>query len=202
MPHQPDELTLRLRGPDRRSPAELVALALRELARRPAPTRWDVQLSGPDRALASFRERYPAAAERFHAGVLWSAAHGHRQPAGRPARRPCGWDLARAHARQHRLPAPRVDEPGRLLLGDPCPPCALALGWRPPAKPKPKPKARVKPKATPKAKAKASAWLTATAGTTPGLSRERASYNAAAIARLGLDPRHHRHLTTATRGRR
>jgi hypothetical protein len=147
MPAQPDHDTLRLRRPDRRTPAQLAALVLRELAPRPpsrdlAPTLADVGLSRADRRLASFRERYPAAAERLADGVLWAVAHGHRQPAGRPTRRPCGWDLARAHTRGHRQPPPRVDQAGRLALGDPCLSCAVALGWTPTPTPRPKPVAR------------------------------------------------------------
>lgn len=135
---EPDHLTLRLRPVDRRSPAQLAALTLRELARDPRPTFADAGLSRADRALAMFRGNYPAEAERLPDGVLWAAAHGHRQPAGRPTRHPCGWDMARAYHRQRRQPPPRVDEAGRLALGDPCPSCALALGWQPP-KPKSKP---------------------------------------------------------------
>jgi hypothetical protein len=147
MPATPDRDTLRLRAPDRRTPAEAVALARRELARRPAPTLADVSLAPADRALVSFRERYPAVAERFHAGVLWSAAHVPGQPRPGPARRPCGWCLARAWAKRRGGPALRVDPLGRLLLGDPCPEsCQAALGWQPP-RPKPKPKPRPRPAA-------------------------------------------------------
>src|SRR5215207_211985 len=100
MPAYPDRDTLRLRAPDRRTPAEAVALAARELARRPAATLADVRLAPADRALVSFGERYPGVAERFHPGVLWSIAHGHAQPAGKPTRRPCGWCLALAYTRR------------------------------------------------------------------------------------------------------
>jgi hypothetical protein len=133
MPIYPDRDTLRLRAPDRRTPAEAARVVARELARRPAATRWDVSLSPPDRALAMFRENYSRLAERFPAGVLWSAAHGHAQAGARSTRRPCGWCLARAYARQQQQPAPRVDQLGLALLGPACATCD------PPPRPKPKP---------------------------------------------------------------
>jgi hypothetical protein len=142
----PDRDTLRLRRPDQRTPAQLAELARRELAPRPpsrelAPTLADVGLSRADRRLVSFRERYPAAFERTHAGIWWAVAHGLGQPPrSQPGRCPDGWCLARAYAKRHRLPAPRVDQVGRLLLGEPGPRCQAALGWRPPAKPKAKPR--------------------------------------------------------------
>jgi hypothetical protein len=143
MPVYPDRDTLRLRRPYWRTPAEAVALTARELARRPAATRWDVSLGPAGRALVSFGERYPSVAERFHPAVLWSIAHGHAHP-GKPGRHPCAWCMARAYRkRQPKLPALRVDPLGRLALGDPCPEeCQAALGWRPPAPPRPKPKAK------------------------------------------------------------
>jgi hypothetical protein len=141
MPAYPDRDTLRLRRPDRRTPAELAALARRELARRPAATRWDVSLRPPDRALAMFRANYPAAAERFHPAVLWVAAHDHPRPASPrgPERCPGRWCLALAWVKRYGGPALRVDPIGRALLGDPGPKCAAAVGWQPP-KPKPKPR--------------------------------------------------------------
>jgi hypothetical protein len=147
MPAQPDRDTLHLRALDRRTPDQLAALVVRELAPRPpsrdlAPTLADAGLSRADRRLRSFAERYPGPAEALADGVLWAVAHGHHQPAGRPSRYPCGWDMARSYARRHAQPPPRVDQAGRLLLGDPCPPCAVALGWTPPPPPRPKPAAR------------------------------------------------------------
>jgi hypothetical protein len=145
MPATRDRDTLVLRAPDRRSPAELVALAARELARRPAATRWDVHLAVEDRALAMFQANYPAAYERAHPAVWWTVAHGHAHP-GQPGRHPCAWCMARDYCKQQQgrgLPALRVDQLGRLALGDPCPEkCQAALGWRPPAPPRPKPKPR------------------------------------------------------------
>src|SRR5215218_3402288 len=100
MPAYPDRDTLRLRAPDRRTLAQLATLARRELARRPAPTLADVRLAPADRALAMFQANYPAAFERAHAGVWWAVAHGSSPPpAGRAARCPCGWCLARAYAK-------------------------------------------------------------------------------------------------------
>jgi hypothetical protein len=149
MPTYPDDQTLHFRRPDRRSLAELVALARRELAPRPAhrelrPTPADVSLSVADRRLASFRERYPGAFERVHASMWWAVANGYGRSPGGPGRAercPGGWCMALAYARYRRLPAPRVDQVGRALLGDPGPRCQAALGWQPP-KPKPKPRAR------------------------------------------------------------
>jgi hypothetical protein len=220
MPARPDRQTLHLRAPDRRTPAEAVAVARRELARRPrAVTRWEVSLTPADRALVSFGERYPSVVERFHAGVLWSAANGHARP-GKPGRRPCAWDLARAWQRRHGGPPLRVDDLGRLLLGDPCPSCQAALGWRPPAPPRPrKPKHRAAHSngrsASPRsgtnrtAAARSStsrrrysraelaaatrAGLTAAAG--PRISPELAAENAAACRRMGVDPARYPHLT-------
>jgi hypothetical protein len=157
MPAQPDDRTIRLRAPDRRTPAEAVALTRRELARRPAATLADVRLAPPDRALVSFGERYPAVAERFHPGVLWSAAHVSGQPRPGPARRPCGWCVARAWAKRRGGPALRVDQLGWLLLGDPCPGCQAALGWHPPAPPRPRPAALPRSTRTTRTSAKATA---------------------------------------------
>jgi hypothetical protein len=201
MPATPDRDTLRLRRPDRRPPAEAVALARRELARRPAATLADVRLSAPDRALVSFRERYPAVAERFYAGVLWATAHGHAHP-GQPARHPCGWDLARAWSRRYGGPALRVDPLGRRLLGDPCPGCQAALGWHPPKpKPKPKPAARTSRSTRTRSSAartstrRPAAAAALVASTRPRLSRKRAAENAAACWRMGMDPARWPHLT-------
>jgi hypothetical protein len=225
MPATPDRDTLRLRRPDRRPPAEAVALAARELARRPrAYTATDVRLSPPDRALVSFGERYPGVAERFHPGVLWSAAHGHAHP-GQPARHPCGWDLARAWQRRHRGPALRVDPLGRRLLGDPCGSCQAALGWRPPAPPRPKPKPRTarsrsgtnRTAAARSSTARSSTARSSTARTSgsrsirvplpgralaaaagcpaDGLSPKRAAENAAALRRMKMNPADWPHLT-------
>ncbi|HWD44676.1 MAG TPA: hypothetical protein VHM23_13370 [Actinomycetota bacterium] len=139
MPAIPDRDTLRLRRPDRRPPAEAVALARRELARRPAPTLADVRLAPPDRALVSFQGRYPGVAERFHPSVLWAVAHAPEGGWRNVGRCPDAWCLVLAYAKHRGLPAPRVDQLGRLLLGEPGPSCRVALGWQPP-KPKPKPK--------------------------------------------------------------
>jgi hypothetical protein len=216
MPIYPDDQTLRLRAADRRRPAEAVALTARELARRPAATRADVRLAPADRALVSFRERYPAVAERFHPGVLWSAAHGHAQPAGKPTRRPCGWDLARAWSRRHGGAAPRVDRLGRLLLGDPCPSCQAALGWHPP-KPQPKPARRSSKPAARKRAGSSTAARSSTptrakggsrtvrvpallaAAHPAGVTAAQAKYNREAMRRLGMDPATAPHLTRAAR---
>jgi hypothetical protein len=207
MPAYPDRDTLRLRAPDRRTPAQAAELVRRELARRPAATLADVSLAPADRALISFHERYPGVAERFHAGVLWSCAHGHAQPAGKPTRRPCGWDLARAWSRRYEGPALRVDQLGRLLLGDPCPSCQAALGWRPPAPPKRR-STRSRTASSRKLAARTSTTrrsapaelvaaagvgLTAAAG--GPLSPDRAAYNRAALRRMGMDPAKAPHLT-------
>jgi hypothetical protein len=222
MPATPDRDTLRLRRPDRRPPAEAVALAARELARRPrAYTATDVRLSPPDRALVSFGERYPGVAERFHPGVLWSAAHGHAHP-GQPARHPCGWDLARAWQRRHRGPALRVDPLGRRLLGDPCGSCQAALGWRPPAPPRPRPKPARTSRAgarKPAARKRAGPSTAARPSPTPtrvgsravrvpallaaahpaGITAEQAKYNTEALERMRMDPRRWPHLTRPSR---
>jgi hypothetical protein len=227
MPAYPDDQTIRLRAPDRRTPAQLAELARRELARRPAPTLADVQLAPADRALAMFQANYPAAFERAHAGVWWTVAHGLGRPAaGRRARCPDGWCLARAYAKRYGLPAPRVDQLGRLLLGDPGPSCGQALGWRRPAKPKPKAKPRpagrsrstaARSSTSTRATA-ARSWTTArrrrptpaqlaaatgrglTAAAAPRLDPATAEYNRRAIARLGLgDPDRWPHLTRAGR---
>jgi hypothetical protein len=224
----PDHLTLRLRPFDRRSSAELAALVLRELAPRPpsrdlAPTLADVGLSRADRRLVSFRERYRAAAARLPDGVLWAAAHGHRQPAGRPTRRPCGWDMARAYARRHRQPPPRVEEAGRLVLGEPCPSCAVALGFAPP-------KPGLRPTSTSASTSRSAALERAqraeqrvaglnrvlaaaldelaevAGGPTGGISPATAAYNWRAARRLGMNPARFPYLTrpaptTTTRGR-
>jgi hypothetical protein len=216
MPATPDRDTLRLRRPDWRTPAEAVALTRRELARRPRPTLADVRLTPADRALVSFRGRYPAVAERFHAGVLWSAAHA--QPAGKPTRRPCGWDLARAWSRRYGGPALRVDQLGRLLLGDPCPSCQAALSWRPPAPPRPRvrPAARPRSTSTIKTSAKAPARSSTSGGSRSvrvparalaaaaghpagGVTAVQAAYNRAAMRRLGMNPATAPHLTRAGR---
>jgi len=208
MPATPDRDTLRLRRPDRRPAAEAVTLARRELARRPAATLADVRLSAPDRALVSFGERYPGVAERFHPGVLWSAAHGHGHPGQRPTRRPCGWDLARAWQRRHGGPAPRVDQLGRLLLGDPCPSCQAALGWRPPARPRPRSsstargrtsgnQARTSPARTSTRRPAPAELVGLTAAAGGPLSPEWAAYNRAALRRMGMDPAKAPHLTRA-----
>jgi hypothetical protein len=206
MPDTLDRDTLVLRAPDRRTPGQLAELARRELAPRPrsrdlAPTFADVGLSRADRRLVSFRERYPAAAERVHAGVWWAVAHGLGHPGGRPGCCPDGWCLARAYAKRHRLPAPRVDQLGRLLLGDPGPRCQAALGWRPPARPKPKPppmpaarstatKAAARPSTTTRhatsGRRPAPAQLVAAVGAGPGRAGPVAPdtpYNRAAAAR-------------------
>jgi hypothetical protein len=172
MPATPDRDTLILRAPDRRTPTQLAELARRELAPRPrsrdlAPTFADVGLSPADRRLVSFRERYPAAFERVHAGVWWAVAHGLGQPSGQPGRCPDGWCLARAYAKHHRLPAPRVDQLGRLLLGDPGPRYQAALGWRPPAKPKPRPRPAARSVGSATARAAARSSTTARHATTP-----------------------------------
>jgi hypothetical protein len=218
MPAIPDRDTLRLRAPDRRTPAEAVALARRELdpSRRPlAPTFADVRLRPADRRLASFRERYPGVAERFHPAVLWSIAHGHAQPAGKPTRRPCGWCMALAYTRQDRkpaMPALRVDPIGRLGLGDPCPSCQVALGWRPPAPPRPKSKPKPKHRTARSSKRPAArsstrrraapadvgpATVAAAAAAAGRLSPKRAAENAAACRRMGMDPARYPHLTRA-----
>ena len=208
MPAYPDRDTLRLRAPDRRPPAEAVALAARELARRPrAHTAADVRLTAADRALHSFRERYPAVAERFPAAVLWSCAHGRAQPAGKPTRRPCGWCLARAWSRRQRQAPPRVDQLARALLGDPCPGCQPVLGWHPP-RPKPKPKpARTRTRAARASTASSSRRPAAAvaerarvaafvAGGGPlGVTAAQAAYNPAAMLRMRMDPATAPHLT-------
>jgi hypothetical protein len=225
MPAYPDDQTIRLRAVDRRTPAQRVALARRELARRPRATLADVRLAPADRALAMFTANYPAVVESFHPAVLWTAAHGHGQPAGKPTRRPCGWDLARAWSRRYRGPTLRVDQQARLLIGDPCPSCAQALGWQPPAKPKPKAKPRpagrsrataarsstassaaAKSSTTARSRWPAPAELAAatraslTAAAAPQLDPATAAYNRQAIARLGLgDPDHWPYLTRAGR---
>lgn len=207
----PDRDTLRLRAPDRRTPAQAVELARRELAPRPAsrdlaPTLADVGLSRAERRVLSFRERYPGVAERFHGALLWAAAHGLGQLGRRPTRPPCAWDLARAWGKRHGGPALRVDQLGRLLLGDPCPACQAALGWHPP-KPKPRPRARsrstaarsststraTRPARTSTRHRPAPAELVA--ATTAGLTAAAAAYNRQAAARLGLDPAKVAHLT-------
>jgi hypothetical protein len=213
MPAYPDRDTLRLRVPDRRSPAEAAELARRELARRPAATLTDVRLTPADRALVSFRERYPAVAERFHAGVLWSCAHGHARPAGKPTRRPCGWCMARAWSRRYGGPALRIDQLGRLLLGDPCPSCQAALGWRPLAPPKRRtPRSRTASLRKPAAKTSTVAAsrtlrvplpprpLVAAAGPpSAGITAATAAYNREALDRMGIDPARYPHLTRAAR---
>jgi hypothetical protein len=204
-----DRDTLVLRRPDRRSPAQLAELIRRELAptRRPlTPTFADVRLSPADRRLASFGERYPGAVARAHAGVLWAVAHGQAGTLGRAGRYPDGWDLARAYAEHRGLPALRVDRLGRLLLGDPCPRCQVALGWRPP-RPKPEPK----PAATParastspshhRRRPRGPADLAAatrdglTAAAVPWLSPAQAAVNVAALRRMDIDPDRYPHLT-------
>jgi hypothetical protein len=130
---------------------------------------------------------------------------------------PC---LARAYARRYGLPAPRVDQLGRLLLGDPGPRCQAALGWRPPAQPKAtsRPAGRSRSAA---ARSSTAARATAarpsttarrhrptpaelapatraglTAAAAPRLDPATAAYNRRAIARLGLgDPNRWPHLT-------
>jgi hypothetical protein len=216
MPAYPDRDTLRLRAPDRRTPAQAAALARRELARRPAATLADVSLAAADRALVGFQERYPGVAERFHAGVLWSCAHGHAQPAGKPTRRPCGWCLARAWSRRYGGPAPRVDQLGRLLVGDPCPNCQAALSSRPPAtRPRSaarstKPAARSSTSTTSRtstaraatgrsapAMVAAATRASLTAAAAGQLSPELAAENAEALRRMGIDPAGWPHLTRA-----
>jgi hypothetical protein len=213
MPAIPDRDTLRLRRPDRRPPAEAVALARRELdpSRRPlAPTFADVRLSPADRRLASFRERYPGVAERFHPAVLWSIAHGHAQPAGKPTRRPCGWCMALAYTRQRHkpvMPALRVDLIGRQGLGDPCPSCQAVLGWRPPAPPRPKPKPARSSK-RPVARSQAStrtrthsrtvrrpAPAALVGATRAGLTTAQKDYNLTRARALRLPPGSYEHLT-------
>jgi hypothetical protein len=226
MPAYPDRDTLRLRAPDRRTPAEAVALTARELARRPAATPADVRLAPADRALVSFRERYPGVAERFAPAVLWAAAHGPApQPAGK-VRRPCAWCMARVWARRPDVPVPTVDKLGRLLLGDPCLSCQAALGWHPPRpkpKPKPKPRARSRSSSTARARTSGNPARSSTSGRVVHLpasrpqpspdpaaslaravvaaafpdltAAERARYNRAALARLGIPADRARHLT-------
>jgi hypothetical protein len=147
MPAYPDRDTLRLRTPDRRSPAEAARVVARELARRPAATRWDVKLAPPDRALAMFRENYPGLAERFHAGVLWSVAHGHGHghPGAASSLYPCGWCMALVRTRAPHAPQGgplRVDQLGLAALGPPCPMCSPIVDPRPKPKPRGKRAAR------------------------------------------------------------
>jgi hypothetical protein len=218
MPAQPDRDTLRLRVPDRRTPAEAARVVARELARRPRAARWDVKLSPPDRALAMFRENYPGLAERYPPGVLWAVAHGHGQPGARSAPYPCGWCLARAYAKGHGQPLPQLDRLGLAVLGPGCVDCDP-----PPPPPKPKPKRAVSNVRSPRSRSgtnrtraarsststtrgrAARAPLTAAAerarvaayvagGPMPP-SPSRAAYNAAAMRRLGMDPATAPHLT-------
>ena len=214
MPIYPDDQTLRLRAADRRTPAEAVALTARELARRPAATRADVRLAPADRALVSFRERYPAVAERFDAGVLWSAAHGHGQPAGKPTRRPCGWDLARAWSRRH-----GSRRRGSISSADCC--------WATPARAARRRWAGTRPSRSrsrpggPAARKRAGSSGTAARSSTPtrakggsrtvrvpallaaahpaGVTAAQAKYNRAAMRRIGMDPATAPHLTRAAR---
>jgi hypothetical protein len=218
MPAYPDGDTLVLRRPDSRSPAEVVALARRELApgRRPlAPSLADVGRSPAERRLASFGERYPGPFVRAHAGVWWAVALGYGASGG------CAWNTARAYAKERRLPAPRVEEVGLLALGPPCPSCQAALGWRPPRpKPKPRPAAHSSGGTT-RTRAARGSTATRQAGiANPGtvhrsrnsahirkprvamvadararLDPATAAYNAAACRRMGVDPAHYPHLT-------
>jgi hypothetical protein len=104
--------------PDR-TPAQLAALARRELARRPEPdaaSSTAAALGRPlrrvDRALARFGLLYPREAALFGEAVLRAAA-----PTGRVA---CRWCLARAVATARHLPAPKVTAWTVALLGPAC----------------------------------------------------------------------------------
>jgi hypothetical protein len=203
MPAYPDRDTLRLRRPDRRTPAEAVALVRRELARRPPATPADVHLAVEDRALAMLTANYPGVAERFHGGVLWSYAHGY----GRAGGRSCAWAQARAWSRRYGKPPPRVDQLGRLLLGDPCGSCQVALGWRPPAPPRPKPKparsskrpvARSQASTRTRAHSRTVRWPAPAAlvgATRAALTTAQKDYNLTRARALRLPPGSYEHLT-------
>jgi hypothetical protein len=202
MPAYRDRDTLVLRAPDRRPVAEAAKLIDRELDRRPAPTLADVRLAPEDRALAMFQANYPALAERAGLPVLWARAHGHHTPVGQQPRRPCGWDMARAYARRHRLPIPRLDPLGLAVLGPPCPGCRAVVD------PQPKPKAKAKPMPVRSEARLRSTARTRTTSTRPapgalvasarsGVTAAQAAYNRAALRRMGIDPTRHTHLTRA-----
>jgi hypothetical protein len=125
------------------TPTRAAALAAMAMRRRPTKTVHDLQLSGPQRALATFKQLQPRLAGRYADAALLVVA---QQRKGRPLG-VCGWHLARALAKRWALPAPRWTADHRALLGKPCQPaCRAQID----PKPRPKPKAAAaRPRETP-----------------------------------------------------
>jgi hypothetical protein len=184
------------------TPAQAAHIATMAMRRRPPATVHDVRLTPEQRALAVFKQGQPALAGRFADSALLSAGHTR-------GTRGCRWHLARALASRWRLPAPRYHRDHLALLGKPCSPaCRAALLPRP--KPKPvkrapagKPRALRagrKPGTLPVAPLPAGAlahYASVVASAAMGrLSADRAQYNRAALARMGVDPRRFPHLVT------
>jgi hypothetical protein len=177
------------------TPSRAAHAAQLAMRRRPTKTIHDLQLTGPQRALTSFKQLQPRLAGRYADAALLVVA---QQPKGRPLG-VCAWHLARAMAKRWALPAPRWTADHRALLGKPCNGFCRAQ-----IDPKPRPKPRAAPtraappgRRLPATPAEVTARLagprpttTAAAGTQRrGLpSLEVARYNLAALERMGIDP--------------
>jgi hypothetical protein len=180
--------------PTDRSPAALARIAAMAMRRRPLKGFDTVTLSGPERALASFRQGQPWAAAPFTDGELLTVAHD-------PPKGCCWWGPARLYAQVHGQPAPRYANPHtRALLRAPCGRC------RPIVNP-PKPKPRRAPAGRSRAKAARSS-TPARARPTPaavvasahnGVTAAQAAYNRAVLRRMHMNPNLWPHLTRAGR---
>jgi hypothetical protein len=206
------------------NPAQAASAAALAMRRNPPATLADVGQPVERRALALLTRLQPRLAGRYAEVALLARR---RQDTTRPrpgqgAARLCGWHLARALAGRLALPAPRYTADHRALLGEPC---STACRAQVLPKPKPAPRRPTRPRATaaragaglsrgPRTGTPATPtippevrgrpWTRATvasyvAADVPGglPTPAVAAYNTAALARLGLDPTRHRHLTSS-----
>jgi hypothetical protein len=191
------------------TPTRAAAIAAMAMRRRPTKTIYDLQLTGPQRALQTFKQLQPRLAGRYADAALLVAAQ------GKGAQLVCGWHLARAMAKRWGLPAPRWTADHRALLGKPCDPaCRAQVDPKP--RPMPKPRAALTRAAPPGRRLPATpAEVTArlagprlttaaaiergrvihyVSGAAAGTQRRRfpslevARYNLAALERMGIDP--------------
>jgi hypothetical protein len=191
--------------PTDRSPAALARIARAAMRRRPLKGFDTVTLSGPERALASFKVGQPWAAAPFTDGELLAVAHD-------PPKGCCWWGPARLYAQVHGQPASRYANPHtRALLRAPCGRCRPIVN---PPKPKPRsaPAGRSRAKAarssTTRTRTTARSSTTARARPTPaavvasahsGVTAAQAAYNRAALRRMHMNPNLWPHLTRAGR---